>query len=83
MEFIFEFFLEIIFRRIIVGFFGYYTLYACYKIINDKKSQNWLEEAAQNEGEEFGKGCLISVVGLVSFTTFFVALGYTIDYFFY
>ncbi len=67
MEVIAEFFIEILFRRLIVRFFGYYTLFFLYKLFRNKEGLEWLESAAKHEGEEFGKGCLISLAGFVSF----------------
>ena len=68
MELIGEFFIELIFRRIIVGVFGYYTLSVFYKLTNNEEKLKWLNEMTSNEGEEFGKGCIISIVGLISFS---------------
>lgn len=68
MGLIAEFFIELVFRRIIVGVFGYYTLFAFYELTNNKKGLKWLDEASEHEGEEFGKGCLISLVGFISFS---------------
>jgi len=68
MELIGEFFIELIFRRLIVGVFGYYTLLAFYKLTNNRQKLQWLNQMASHEGEEFGKGCMISVVGLISFS---------------
>lgn len=76
MDIIGEFFIELIFRRIIVGVFGYYTLLVFYKLTKNRKGADWLNEAAAHEGEEFGKGCLISIVGLISFTLLFILIGY-------
>ena len=74
MEFIFEIFI----RRIIVKTFGYYTLLFYYKITRNKQAIDWLKKTANNEGEELGKGCLISVVGLISFTTMFLLIGFVV-----
>jgi hypothetical protein len=76
MDLIGEFFIELIFRRIIVGVFGYYTLFAFYKLTNNKKGLKWLDEASEHEGEEFGKGCMISVVGLMSFSALIILIVY-------
>ncbi|HFC00929.1 MAG TPA: hypothetical protein ENJ53_09015 [Phaeodactylibacter sp.] len=76
MEIIEEFFIELIFRRIIVGVFGYYTLLAFYKVTNNREGLKWLEEPAAHEGEEFGKGCLISMVGLISFSGVIILIAY-------
>lgn len=79
MEFIGEIFIELIFRKIIIGIFGYYTLSFFYKITKNKAALEWLDSTSTLEGEEFGKGCLITIVGLISFSglvTFFVYLFY-------
>lgn len=73
-----EIFIELFFRRLIVGIFGHYTLLAFYKITRNEKGEEWLKGMAEHEGEEFGKGCLISVVGLVSFSAFFIIIGYLV-----
>jgi hypothetical protein len=78
MDLIGEFFIELIFRRIIVGVFGFYTLLAFCKLTNNQKGVEWLNGAAAHEGEEFGKGCLISIVGLISFTSLFMLIGYVV-----
>lgn len=78
MDLIGEFFIELIFRRIIVGFFGYYSLLAFYKLTNSPTGLKWLDEASEHEGEEFGKGCLISIVGLISFASLFILVGYAV-----
>jgi len=78
MDLIGEFFIELIFRRIIVGVFGFYTLLAFYKLTNNQKGSDWLNEATAHKGEEFGKGCLISIVGLISFTSLFMLIGYVV-----
>lgn len=76
MELFGELFIELIFRRIIVGVFGYYTLLAFYKLLNNQRKIAWLKEMTSNEGEEFGKGCLISIVGLVSFSALVAVIVY-------
>lgn len=73
MELITEFLFEIVFRRFIAGIFGYYTLFYTYKIFGIKKRLEWLEKTRSNE-EEFGKGCFIGIVGLISFSVLFIAL---------
>lgn len=73
-----EFLIELIFTRIIVRFFGYYTLIAFYKLTNNKDELKWLNEASKHEGEAFGKGCLISIVGLISLTSLFILIGYLV-----
>jgi hypothetical protein len=76
MNLIGEFLVEIIFRRIIVEFFGYYTIFGFYKITKNQKGVTWLTKAAAHEGEEFGKGCIISIVGLLSFSVLITIIVY-------
>jgi hypothetical protein len=76
MELISEIFIELLFRRIIVRFFGYYTLFFFYKLTNQENALKWLNEASRDESEEFGKGCLISVIGLISFSLLIFILAY-------
>jgi hypothetical protein len=76
MDSIGEFFMELIFRRIIVNVFGYYTLFAFYKLTKNKKGLKWLDEASEHDGEEFGKGCMINIVGLISFSALIVLIVY-------
>jgi len=78
MSLIGEFFVELIFPRIIVSIFGYYTLLAFYKLTSNQKGTEWLNKAASHEGEEFGKGCLISIAGLISFSSLFILIGYVV-----
>jgi hypothetical protein len=76
MELIGEFFIELIFRRIIVGVFGYYTLFAFYKMTNNKEGLKWLDGPSKHEGDEFGKGCMIRIVGLISFSALITLIVY-------
>ena len=62
-----EVLLEIIFGRIIVGFFGYYTLLIIYKLFGYQKGLEWLKNSSKDEGDELGKGCFVSIVGFISF----------------
>jgi len=66
MELIAEFFVEILFRRVIIGIFGYYPLLGTYTLLGYKKGLEWLQKPSDHEGEEFGRSCLISIVGLIS-----------------
>ncbi|GJM33748.1 MAG: hypothetical protein DHS20C18_27490 [Saprospiraceae bacterium] len=75
MDLITEFFVEIFFRRLIVGFFGYYTLFFIYKLFRHKRGLEWLEAINNSEGEEFGKGCLVAIIGLISFSSLFILIG--------
>jgi hypothetical protein len=76
MEAIGEFFVEIIFRRLIVGFFGYYTLYLLFNLFRHEKGLHWIQNPADNDGDEFGKGCIIGLVGLIAFAAIFMLIGY-------
>lgn len=76
MEIIGEFVIELIFRRIIVGVFGYYTLFTFYKLTNNQERIIWLNEMTSHEGAEFGKGCMISIVGLISFSSIIALIVY-------
>lgn len=78
MDLIGEIFIEFFFRRLIAGFFGYYTLYLFYKVVRNKKGIKWLEER-KRDGEEFGKGVLIGIVGVVSFSALFILIGILYD----
>ena len=64
---IFDFFAEILFRRMLVGFFGYYTLYLIFKIFKNKERLKWLQNPCGDEGDEFGKSCFMGLVGMISF----------------
>ena len=66
MEVIGEFFVEIIFRRLIVGFLGYYTLYFFFKLFKNERGLKWIQDPADNDGDEFGKGCVLALVGVLS-----------------
>jgi len=78
-----EIIIEFIIQRLIVGFFGYYTLLLFFKIFNNNKGVKWLDESLDNEGEEFGRGCMIGIVGLLSFTSFVMILLHLINSLFY
>jgi hypothetical protein len=49
MNLIVELFIEIIFRRIIVEFFGYYTLLGFYKLTRNSKGLARLNEPSAHE----------------------------------
>ncbi len=76
MEIFTEFVVEIFFRRLLVGLFGYYTLLYGNKLIGNKKGVEWLTSKSVNEGDDFGKGCFVGLVGLISLTISFVLLAY-------
>ena len=79
MELIVEFFVEIVLRRIIIGIFGYYTLLGIYTLLGNKKGLEYLKVPPNHEGEEFEKGCIISIVGLISFSLLFILVGLVVD----
>jgi hypothetical protein len=79
MEMLSDFFLEIIFRRMIVGIFGYYTLLFIYTLLGHKKGKEWLRKSSKDDGDEFGKGWLLGLVGIVSFSLIFVLIGLIYD----
>ena len=74
-----EIIIEFIIQRLIVGFFGYYTLLLFFKIFNNNKGVKWLDESLDNEGEEFGRGCMIGIIGLISFFVVIMAVAYFYD----
>lgn len=80
MDILGELFVEIIFRRIIAGIFGYYTLFILYKVFNNKDGLEWLSKSSKHEGDEFGKGCLINIVGLLSFSVITILITSLIFY---
>ncbi len=76
MEIIGEIFVEIIFRRIIVRFFGYYTLLCIYSLFGFKKNLKLLkgERRAAHCGEEFSNELIVRIVGIISFCLFFLLI---------
>ena len=74
-----DIFIEIIVQRIIVRFFGYYTLLLFFKIFRNEKGLQWLNDSLENEGEEFGRGCMIGIVGLISFFIVIMTIAYFYD----
>jgi hypothetical protein len=74
MEIISEFVFEILLGRIIIGFFGYWTFYGFFKITKNQEKLKWLVETRKNNLNELGKGCLISIVGFITFTICFLVL---------
>lgn len=76
MEAIGEMFIELVYRKIIVGIFGYYTLLAFYKITKNEEALNQLNAPAAHAGEEFSRGCLINIVGIITFCAFITLIVY-------
>lgn len=75
-------FLEILFGAIIINFFGYYTLLFFFKIVNNKEKIEWLKEARKNDSTDLSKGCLVAIVGIVSFLLTCFIIAYLADNFF-
>lgn len=73
MNTLLEFFAEIIFKKMIVGIFGFYTLLFFYRILRNKEKADLLKRHSQNDYQNFKQAFLLNVVGLISFTLFFVA----------
>jgi hypothetical protein len=72
--------LELFFRRLIVEIFGYYTLYAVFKIFRHKKGILWLNGLdEEDELDALGNGCVVSIAGFISFTLFVLLIAYSID----
>lgn len=69
-------FTDLIFRRIIVGIFGYYTLWAFYKITRNEEALKLLDAPATDGVKEFDRGCLINIVGLIAFCAFITLIVY-------
>jgi len=67
---------ELLWRRVIVNFFGFYTLYIIFKIGRNKKGSEWLIKNSTDESQELAKGCLINIAGLASFLLFICAIAY-------
>lgn len=80
MEVLWEIIFEFLIQRIIVRFFGYYTLYCFYRLTSNEKGLDWLVRA-KNGNDVFGDGCLVSVVGIFSCTVIFFGLGCILNYF--
>lgn len=57
---------RIIFARVIVGFFGYYTLLFFYRLTNNQQGIDWLSKPS-DELEDLTGSCLINIVGFVVF----------------
>ncbi len=67
--------LALVFGRIIVGFFGRYTLLGFYKLTNNKEGIRQLSNP-WDEMEAFGGGCLINIVGVIAFALVLTAIVY-------
>lgn len=75
-----ELLVEIIVQRIIVRFFGYYTLVGVFTIFSMKEKLAWLKRIKKNDLElEFSRGCLIGIVGIISFCLFIFLLAWIFD----
>jgi hypothetical protein len=78
MIFLFEFFAEILavfVGRVIISFFGYYSLLIVYKIIGNKADYEWIKATKENnEMDAFNKSCLITISGFISFGFFLFML---------
>ena len=70
---------ELLFRKIVIHFFGFYTILFFYKLTGNEKGVVWLKTSFNNEGEEFSKGCLISIIGLISLGLSFTLIAYLLD----
>ena len=66
---------ELIFARVITGFFGRHTLLFIYRIVGYQKGIDWLSKP-QDEMEQFSGGCLIHIVGIIVFAFIVYAIGY-------
>lgn len=76
MKIIGEFFVEIFWERIVVNFFGYYTLFIIFKIFGNNTGVKWLNEISDDESEELSKGCIINIAGMVLFFLFVCLIAY-------
>lgn len=59
-----EFFSEILFRRLIVRFFGFYTLLGLFRY---RKGLQWIKKPA-HDMDAFTGNCLVALTGLLSFS---------------
>jgi len=57
----------------VVGIFGFYTLLLFYIILRNKEKADLLKRHSQNDYQNFKQVFLLNVVGIISFTLFFVA----------
>lgn len=79
MDILSEFVFEIIIRRIIVGFFGYYTLLFFFSLFGRKDKLEWLKSTSNAPELDFGKGFMIGIVGLITITIIFILIGVVWD----
>lgn len=77
MEAVLEFILHS-FKWLGIQYFGYHTLFAFYFLTNNKKKIKQLK--SNKEFHDFDDGCLIGVLGLVSFSAFLIGLGFLLDW---
>jgi len=78
---ILDIFIELVFRKMIVRFFGYYSLVLLFKFTGDKESLKTIKSQAALGGNDFYEGCAINVSGFISFTIFFIALAKLVSLF--
>ena len=76
-----EIFIELFIRKIIAGFFGYYTLYGIYFILRSKKGIDWLKKELKDE-EAFARSIIVTIVGILSFCLCFYLASLIHDQFF-
>jgi hypothetical protein len=79
-----DFFIEIIFGRIIVRFFGLYSRFLFFKIIGKNKSLKYLSgEASKKEQDGLSQDFFNALVGVFVFSVLAVGIVKFIDRFFY
>lgn len=73
--------IEIIFGRIIVGIFGYYSLFMFYSLTGNKQKLEWIKTTRkEDEAKEVASNFVISIVGLIVFTMLFILICYVGDW---
>jgi hypothetical protein len=63
-------------ERLIIGLFGYYTLWAFFKVTRNPKGIKWLDEVSKDPSADMAKGCFVTFVGLVSAGVVFFLFAY-------
>lgn len=66
MDIILEFIVEILFRRILIGVLGHYTLLFVLRLFGYKKGLKWLLTTKKDEAMDFGSGCIVALAGFVT-----------------